>query len=210
MISTDRILDTSAALFMKKGFKAVTMDDIAAANGISKRTLYEVFKDKSSLLQACIEEMNRRGVENIKVMKAESKNVLEMFLKLHHFKTDAMMKIHTNFFEELKRYYPEVYDNCVLPIQKNNIEMMRELFENGKEQGVFLKFTDPQIAALHLHKVTQGVSSMSIEDPSKYSLRYILDHTILPYLRGISTEIGIKTIDQYLSIIDENTNNNNN
>ena len=30
------------------------MDDIAAALGISKRTLYEVFSDKESLLKECI------------------------------------------------------------------------------------------------------------------------------------------------------------
>ena len=45
-----RIIETAMGLFSKQGIRSVTMDDIAATFGISKRTLYEVFADKESLL----------------------------------------------------------------------------------------------------------------------------------------------------------------
>ena len=39
----ERIIDTALNSFATHGIKSITMDDIAAALGISKRTLYEVF-----------------------------------------------------------------------------------------------------------------------------------------------------------------------
>ncbi len=39
----ERIMVAATEAFTSKGIKSITMDDIAAALGISKRTLYEVF-----------------------------------------------------------------------------------------------------------------------------------------------------------------------
>ena len=50
----DRIIETASEAFTAHGIKSITMDDIAASLGISKRTLYEVFQDKESLLTQCI------------------------------------------------------------------------------------------------------------------------------------------------------------
>ena len=50
----DRIIETASEAFTAHGIKSITMDDIAASLSISKRTLYEVFQDKESLLTECI------------------------------------------------------------------------------------------------------------------------------------------------------------
>ncbi|TMJ24875.1 MAG: helix-turn-helix transcriptional regulator, partial [Alphaproteobacteria bacterium] len=41
-----RILDAAYKLFRRKGFTRVSMDDIAAATGVTKRTLYHHFTSK--------------------------------------------------------------------------------------------------------------------------------------------------------------------
>ena len=46
----DQILITAFDLFSQYGVKSVSMDDIAHKMGISKRTIYESFKDKEMLL----------------------------------------------------------------------------------------------------------------------------------------------------------------
>ncbi len=50
-----RILDAAYELFYRKGFGRVGVDDIAAAAGITKRTLYYHFKSKDDLLAAVLE-----------------------------------------------------------------------------------------------------------------------------------------------------------
>jgi AcrR family transcriptional regulator len=47
----DAIRAAAAALFARRGFTAATMNEVAAASGVSKATLYHYFSDKHSLLE---------------------------------------------------------------------------------------------------------------------------------------------------------------
>jgi TetR/AcrR family transcriptional repressor of mexJK operon len=51
----EKILDVAACLFLKNGFHATSMDDIAAEASMSKLTLYRRFPDKNALFVAVIE-----------------------------------------------------------------------------------------------------------------------------------------------------------
>ena len=50
-----RILDAAYALFRRKGFTRVSMDDIAGTAALTKRTLYYHFKSKDTLLAEVLE-----------------------------------------------------------------------------------------------------------------------------------------------------------
>ncbi|MGL5317339.1 MAG: TetR/AcrR family transcriptional regulator, partial [Bacteroidales bacterium] len=75
----DRIIEVSFEQFALNGIKSVTMDEIARNMGISKRTLYENFKDKESLVRACIALCSKVAESDRKRALSESKNVLELF-----------------------------------------------------------------------------------------------------------------------------------
>ena len=66
----ERIITAATEAFTSKGIKSITMDDIAAALGISKRTLYEVFSDKESLLKECI--LKAQADRDIAIAQAEA------------------------------------------------------------------------------------------------------------------------------------------
>jgi AcrR family transcriptional regulator len=54
-----RVLDAAAALFAERGVDAVSMDDVVAAAGVGKGTLYRRFGDKSGLAAAVLDERER-------------------------------------------------------------------------------------------------------------------------------------------------------
>ena len=93
----DRIIETASEAFTAHGIKSITMDDIAASLGISKRTLYEVFQDKESLLTQCIlkrqEEMNAFLAETL----ANSKNVLEVILVCYQRSIETFHRTNKRF-----------------------------------------------------------------------------------------------------------------
>ena len=77
METRDRIISKSIELFVRFGIRYVTMDQIAAELGISKRTIYELFKDKDDLLLQCIEEMGKRNNRELHDIVVKSENVIE-------------------------------------------------------------------------------------------------------------------------------------
>ncbi|MBK6984973.1 MAG: helix-turn-helix transcriptional regulator [Bacteroidetes bacterium] len=57
----EKILKSSLELFFKYGIKRVTMDDIAKELGMSKKTIYQFYKEKDDLVnQLCIVEMKKQ------------------------------------------------------------------------------------------------------------------------------------------------------
>jgi AcrR family transcriptional regulator len=54
-----RILDAAYALFRRSGYARVSMDEIAAATRVTKRTLYYHFESKDSLLATVLEAQHR-------------------------------------------------------------------------------------------------------------------------------------------------------
>ncbi len=61
-----RIIEKAAEMFRTYGIRAVTMDMLANDLGISKRTIYEVFKDKEELLQGVLKWMAVKQREMMK------------------------------------------------------------------------------------------------------------------------------------------------
>ena len=55
----DKIIHKSADMFLNLGFKSVTMDDIASEMGISKKTIYQHFTNKTKLVEATTLQLQR-------------------------------------------------------------------------------------------------------------------------------------------------------
>jgi len=60
-----RVLEAAERLFAERGVDAVTMDDVAAAAGVGKGTLYRRFGDKGGLAMALLDQRERELQERI-------------------------------------------------------------------------------------------------------------------------------------------------
>lgn len=198
-----RILERSSKLFMSKGCKSVTMDDVASENGISKRTLYELFRDKSHLLEECIRYMDDMHNKHVVELSMVSKNVLELLLRIHNDQSEIMMSRYDNFMKEVKRYHSDVYESTVEVIQKEHNEKTRNMLLSGRDQGVFRKEIDVELTAIMLNEMIIIIENSSIFHKFGYSLKQTVKDTMLVYFRGLSTPEGVKIIDDYF----ENTRN---
>ncbi|MEW6134364.1 MAG: helix-turn-helix domain-containing protein [Bacteroidota bacterium] len=76
----DNIIDTALNLFRRNGIRNVTMDMVAAEVGISKRTLYEYFQAKDSLVEACLtKELDRRRQMASEIISS-SNHIVETYI----------------------------------------------------------------------------------------------------------------------------------
>ncbi|MBX3730223.1 MAG: TetR/AcrR family transcriptional regulator [Candidatus Sumerlaeia bacterium] len=61
-----RILDTAIDLFYRQGYRATGINLVIAESGVAKATLYEHFPSKDDLLAACVREMARREIAEMR------------------------------------------------------------------------------------------------------------------------------------------------
>ncbi len=201
MKSREQISKTAMELFLRRGCRSVTMDDIATANGISKRTLYELFKDKNELLEECIRLFHKQDEARFDQLKNSEENVLKVFLDmLRNSRERKVVDFQLDFFSEVKKYYPEAFEKTAKKINEDKAKGVIYFVERGINEGVFLQedfITPVQVATIILQISINTMNNISKNYFGGNIRNYSRDGLIL-FLRGIATDKGRTLIDEYL------------
>jgi len=194
----ERIVENSKELFMQRGCKSVTMDDIAAESGISKRTLYENFEDKNSLMMECLSYSYEKMKTSTDKVFETSTNVYELMFRIHECQSDTRFNMKMAFLMELKKYYPEVYKQFVAKFSKYHDDCAVIFIERGQKEGLIMGDLDNNIVSKAVIAMSDIVNG-EIFSKLNASRRQIFKETLLLYVRGISTKKGIELLDNYLN-----------
>ena len=191
----ERIIDTALNSFATHGIKSITMDDIAAALGISKRTLYEVFSDKETLLMECLLKAQREGDAYVKDVYEKASNVLEVLLKLYQRSIEKFHNTNKKFFEDIKKY-PKVYA-MMKDRSESDSEKTMSFFKSGVEQGIFRSDVNFEIVNLLVREQFDVLLNTDI--CNEYPFIEVYESIMFTYIRGISTEKGAKVLEEFIS-----------
>ena len=141
------VLQTGAKLFNNKGYEHTSLDDIAKALNVTKRTLYYYVQSKEEILFEC----NRMGLKFIEDIADECRNgtapaldrivlLIEKYAEIldTDFGACLVLTSITSFSEENK---------SVLHNAKRQLDALsRELIEEGVKDGTISDY-DPRLAS---------------------------------------------------------------
>lgn len=190
----ERIIVTATEAFTSKGIKSITMDDIAAALGISKRTLYEVFADKESLLKECILKIQTDRDIYLQQVFDNSHNVLEVILAVFQKSIEVFHQTNKRFFEDIKKY-PKIYE-MMKNRRDSDSEKTMSFFKSGVEQGIFR--ADVNFAIVNLLVREQFDVLLNTDICSEYPFIEVYESIMFTYIRGISTEKGAQVLEDFI------------
>lgn len=104
----------------------VTMDHIAQALHISKRTLYETFESKEALLAECLKQVHDEIEQRRKTAAARVNE--PMLLVLYMMRVNASIdRRYDNLVRDVELYYPEIHDLYF----KLHTDQFRKVVEQG-------------------------------------------------------------------------------
>jgi AcrR family transcriptional regulator len=192
----ERIIEQSTRLFIKMGCKSLTMDDIATSMGISKRTIYENFSDKQDLLSQCVEYFIRRAQDNVNIVLKSSDNILDAMLKTMKCRSDFAGQVKYNFFNEIQKYFPDVYKSTVSIHTKQTFENMEKLLEKGQKDKVIRKDINNTIITILLQEVVMLILDHDTFVKYGYEKHTVMQDFMYTFTRGICTEKGLKILDK--------------
>lgn len=185
-------------LFMKNGVRT-TMDEISRQLKISKRTIYEQFDDKTDLLRACVELL----ISNIPTApETNADNVVTKLYTLASVHVMGLLDRRNVFTKDLETYYPDLYQEMVAPLFDKRAKDMMVLFNVGIEQGVV---RDDMDLEMHLHYLYKFFLYVASENNlhKQHTQNEIFRNLILPLLRGILTEKGIRELEDEISAFEK-------
>jgi AcrR family transcriptional regulator len=192
-----KIIEAAALMFRTYGIRAVTMDMLANELGISKRTIYEKFRDKDELLAGVLKWMAVKQKEAIVKVFGESENVIAAVFRLFDMMCEHFRNMSPAFRLDMEKYYNNIVKNLFesdeLPYSANNIEMLKR----GIKEGIFRKDIDINITNQCLNEVLRMPGEKDIFRSENSSSRNVFRDFYVNYLRGISTPKGLELINYY-------------
>lgn len=192
----DRIINKAGDLFFMYGIKSVSMDELASSLGISKRTIYENFKDKEDILNSILIKIRDKRNDVFKEFIADGHNVVEVFLKVIEIHTQLPIS-NEKFFKDIYKYYPRIAKMMQKNMEKNNM-LLQEFLQKGVNQGYIREDLNLKITAFLVEESTYTYIRVSYMEKAPFSFNELFYTMMINFVRGISTEKGIKIIDSYL------------
>ncbi len=199
----EKILKTSLELFFKYGIKRVTMDEIAKELGMSKKTIYQYYKEKDDLVDAlCSGELQRnqclcndianKAKDPIHEVALISENMTEMFKHINPVFFLDLQKFHPIAFERFRKFKEEfAYKNILANLKK------------GKETGIYRADINDEFVSRY--RLAQIDMLMFGNYYSFESISFTKSHEMLldMFVYGICTVKGHKLINNYKKIKEE-------
>lgn len=190
----DRILKKAEEMFTQFGFSRVTMEEIAADLGMSKKTLYKFFPGKEQLLKEMVS--TRKCELEDYVLKLWSNNELSFLEKLKilmNYISQNNSAFRGPLAHDLQKNFPSIWNEITESRRTHSLEKFSLLIKEGIEKGVFRNDIDQQILFLIFMSSLQGALNPEALVNLPVSGSQVFDAIVKVFLEGIFTEEGRNT-----------------
>ncbi len=194
-------LSKATQLFIENGVKSVTMDEIAKEFGISKKTLYQKYKNKEELLEEVLKYKLQEVIERLKYLDENIDNaVARMFCRDEEI--DKVSHSNNNILiRQLLKYYPAIFHKHMLNFSTKFSEVLVHNIEKGRKQGLYREDFDPELYAKLFFQIVMSYDSSPYFDVELIERENFMQETMFFYLNAITNEKGkevLKNLKQKL------------
>lgn len=199
----EKIVSAAEELFFRFGIRNITMDDIARHLGISKKTIYQFFKDKDEVVHSLmLAKLEEDRIRFTKVHDEAENFVAETFAIMKNL-AEILAKVNPVIFHELYKYYPETwkaFDEFKSGFILQNIE---RCLRKGQEQGLVRQDINIRILSrMRLENLDMGFFGRGFPH-DKFSMLEVQLVMTEHFLYGVCTLKGHKLINKYKNITEE-------
>ena len=128
----EKIINKAKEMFLRLGFKSITMDDIACEMCISKKTIYKYFSNKDVLIQQSVELVHKEVHETIDKIVSKNFNAIEENFEIKRMFREMFRSAESSPIYQLKKHYPEVYAKAL----SSQIEVCEKCFRDNIQKGI--------------------------------------------------------------------------
>lgn len=177
----EAVLEKAMDVFWQKGYEATSMQDLVAAMGINRGSLYDTFKDKRHLFLSAIAHYQNTVVTQViarfKTPQASRQAIEEHFQTLVERTTADQPHrgcLITNTIVELSAQDPEIATHIKANLQKIEDAFFGALLR-AQDRGEISATKDLRALAQYLTTAMQGVRVMAKLNPDRHALQNVVN-----------------------------------
>lgn len=172
------------------------MDDLARELAISKKTIYQFFKDKNEVVCLTTKSHLEKEKKDIEDIHTRSENAIHEIFLISKIFRQRVLGLNPSLLFDLERYHPEAW----AIFQEYWSVFSRQLtstLSRGMEEGFFRPELDVEVlAVLRLHEVQLSFDPR-VFSPNQFDYKQVQLQLTDHYVNGITTVKGKQLLDSY-------------
>lgn len=191
----EKIIEKSGEMFLNLGFKSVTMDEIANALGISKKTLYKYFSNKNSLVEETTNSLHNSYLQIIENIASQGFNAIKENFEIKKIFKEMFQNAASSPVYQLKKYYPKIYKKAMEKEVVLFSECLKLNFEKGIKEGYYREDVNVALATQFYFSLVFNIHENTAEN---HKIPKLEQEVLIYHTRAITTKKGIEELEKQL------------
>ncbi len=197
METKERIQKKAHELFLRYGIRSVSMDDIAAQLGMSKKTIYQFFSEKDELVTAVMDEEVSFTQHKCEMCQVDAKNAVdEIFLTLERV-LEQFANLNPMVLYDAEKFHPKAFEKFRKMKEEFLYEVVAHNIRRGIEEELYRDTINVEMMSRYRVETMMIPFVMAATSPGKFNLADVSRETIEHFLYGLATLKGYKLISKY-------------
>jgi AcrR family transcriptional regulator len=196
-MAKERITEKAHELFMRYGVRSVSMDDIAAQLGMSKKTLYQYYTDKEELVDAVLSLFLENNRKQCIDGRERAENAIHEVFQAFDMMQEMFSNMNPSMVFELEKYHTAVYKK----IQHHKYVFLYQVLKQNLEKGIKEELYRPEINVdiLTRFRIESMMLAFNSEvfPTNRTQLISIQEEILEHFIYGLATPKGQKLIQKY-------------
>jgi AcrR family transcriptional regulator len=192
-----KILLKARDLMLQSGLRQVTMDDLAHQLGISKKTIYQYYKDKDDLVKAVVNLELKDHEITCKDCKSKAENAIhEMFLLMENMKA-MTQTMNPNSMMELEKHFSNAFEIIKNHKDEFLFSLIKQNLMKGIEEGYYRKDLNIDIISKFRLETVFIPFNLHLFPLNKFNSIEVHTQLMEHFVYGLMTVKGHELMDEY-------------
>ncbi len=180
-------------VYLKKGVKKTTMDDMAQTLNVSKKTLYKYVKNRKELVMKSTSFHVKRDRQKVTEIQDRNYNPIIEQHELAKFVVETISKVNPVLHSDLENYFPEVWSFLNEYFNGFVFQSLLANLIRGQKEGVYHKNFKPEVVARFFATRIDLIFDGELFPSSQFNFKDIYIEYVTYHINSIVSEKG-KTI----------------
>ena len=204
----EKIIESATELFIRYGIRSVTMDDVAKETSMSKKTLYQYFQNKDSLVTEVVKRHFELERSEFKQIKSKAENAIHELILTAKCIRKHVYKMNPSLLLDMQKFYGAAWDEY-LDFKNSTIKgQIEEIICQGIEEGCFRPEINPQILAIFRVESIQLIFDPKLFPGESFDFPTVHIQLMDHFINGLLTNEGRKRYEEYNQLENQTTQTN--
>lgn len=192
----ERILSQAEALFLRYGVRSVTMDDMAQTLSVSKKTIYQHFKDKDEIVLRVAERVFAKERQLMASIHERGENVIHEMVLISHYIREHIATVNPTAMYDLQKFYKNAWQ-VFRDFKRDELQFVEDTIRKGMTEGLFRDDINPKVLAILRSETIELSFDQHLFPRDQFDPGEVQIQLFDQFIYGILTEKGRQLFRQY-------------